>query len=89
MYLLHLPTHVLCLTVLGPTAADGCWRPADGADDDNDDDDATDAFGSVTEDHVLIERQCTWDTTVQAALMQGTCSLTQMCKVLRAPYPLA
>lgn len=59
-----------------------CWwcfcRPVDGADDDNDD--ATDAFGSVAEDYVLIERQCSWDTTVQATLMQGPCSLTQMSK---------
>lgn len=72
MYLLHLPTHVLCPTVLGPTAADVVSDTADGADDNNDDDDATDAFGLVAEDHVLIKRQCTWDTTVQAALMRGT-----------------
>lgn len=53
------PTYVLlCLTVLGPTAADVVS------------DTATDVFGSVAEDHVLIERQCTWDTTVQAALIQ-------------------
>lgn len=74
------PTYVLAApsdtrfvsSVLGPTAADVVGDTADGADDNNDDDDATDAFGLVAGDHVLIERQCTWDTTVQAALMRGT-----------------
>lgn len=82
------PTYVLAApsdtrfvsSVLGPTPADVVGDTADGADDNNDDDDATDAFGLVAEDHVLIERQCTWDTTVQAHSFEGLFSLTQMSK---------